>query len=224
MGKFLKYELDRYLGSRSGESKFEKTLLDNDTQQYVWYRKGGLIMYALQDYIGEDNLNAGFAAMVDSFGLKEEPPFATTTDWYGFMKDRTPDSLQYFLRESFEEITLYENRALEAIYNTTPDANGKYKVTLKVDTRKITYNGDLTEKGRPTERSLIEIGVFAKDGKNEQGLVEKQPIYLKKRWLIPGEHTIDIYVDEVPVKAGIDPYNKLIDRVSDDNLIDVDAE
>ncbi|MCX8210442.1 MAG: M1 family aminopeptidase [Lewinella sp.] len=224
MGKFLKYELDNYLRSRAGESKFEKTLLDNDSQSYVWYRKGGLIMYALQDYIGEANLNAGFAEMIDSFGLKEEPPFATTTDWYGFIKDRTPDSLQYFLKESFEEITLYENRTLEAKYNTKPDANGKYKVILKLDTRKITYNGDLSEKARPTERSLIEIGVFAEDGKNEQGMVEKRPLYLEKRWLTPGEHVIEVYVDEAPVKAGIDPYNKLIDRVSDDNLIDVDLE
>jgi len=80
------------------------------------------------------------------------------------------------------------------------------------------------EESRPTERSLIEIGVFAEDGTNEQGLVEKQPLYLEKRWLWPGEHTIEVYVDELLVKAGIDPYNKLIDRVSDDNLIDVDEE
>lgn len=224
MGKFLKYELDSYLRSRAGESKFEKTLLDNDTQAYVWYRKGGQIMYALQDYIGEDNLNAGFAAMVDSFGLKEEPPFATTTDWYNYIDAVTPDSLKYFLKESFEEITLYENRALEAQYNTEANADGKYKVTLKVDTRKIIYEGSGEEKTRPTERSLIEIGVFAADGTNAYGLVEKQPLYLKKTWLTPGEHTIEIYVDEIPLKAGIDPYNKLIDRVSDDNLIDVDAE
>ncbi len=224
MGKFLKYELDSYLSSRANESKFEKTLLDNDSQNYVWYRKGGQIMYALQDYIGEDNLNAGFAAMQDSFGLKEEPPFATTADWYGFIKDRTPDSLQYFLRESFEEITLYENRALEATYDTKPNASGKYKVTLKVDTRKIIYEGSGEEKVRPTERSLIEIGVFAADGTNEQGLVEKQPLFLEKQWLTPGEHTIEIFVDDIPVRAGIDPYNKLIDRVSDDNLIDVDEE
>ncbi|MEM9259352.1 MAG: M1 family aminopeptidase, partial [Bacteroidota bacterium] len=49
MGKFLKYDLDSYLRGRAGESKFEKTLLDNDTQGYVWYRKGAVIMYALSD-------------------------------------------------------------------------------------------------------------------------------------------------------------------------------
>ncbi|MEO0732520.1 MAG: M1 family aminopeptidase, partial [Bacteroidota bacterium] len=224
MGKFLKYELDSYLRGRAGESKFEKTLLDNDDQAYVWYRKGAQIMYALQDYVGEDKLNASFAAMLDSFGLKETAPFATTDDWYNYIDAATPDSLKYFLRESFAEITLYENRALEATYNTQPNANGKYQVSLKVDTKKIIYEGSGEEKSRPTEASLIEIGVFAADGNNEQGLVEKRPLYLEKRWLTPGEHTIEILVDELPVKAGIDPYNKLIDRISDDNLVDVDAE
>lgn len=30
--------------------------------------------------------------------------------------------------------------------------------------------------------------------------------------------TFEIEVDEKPVRAGIDPYNKLIDRESDDNI------
>jgi len=30
-----------------------------------------------------------------------------------------------------------------------------------------------------------------------------------------------VVVDEQPTRAGIDPYNKLIDRNSDDNMVDV---
>jgi ABC-2 type transport system permease protein len=30
-----------------------------------------------------------------------------------------------------------------------------------------------------------------------------------------------VVVDERPTRAGIDPYNKLIDRIADDNMIDV---
>jgi hypothetical protein len=33
--------------------------------------------------------------------------------------------------------------------------------------------------------------------------------------------TFEVVVDQMPTRAGIDPYNKLIDRISDDNLIDV---
>jgi hypothetical protein len=32
---------------------------------------------------------------------------------------------------------------------------------------------------------------------------------------------VAIVVDQQPTRAGIDPYNKLIDRISDDNMIDI---
>jgi ABC-2 type transport system permease protein len=33
--------------------------------------------------------------------------------------------------------------------------------------------------------------------------------------------TFNLVVDERPTRAGIDPYNKLIDRIADDNVMDV---
>ena len=30
-----------------------------------------------------------------------------------------------------------------------------------------------------------------------------------------------VVVDQKPTRGGIDPYNKLIDRISDDNMIDL---
>ena len=43
-----------------------------------------------------------------------------------------------------------------------------------------------------------------------------------KREKLTGDHeTFTILVDQPPTRAGIDPYNKLIDRIADDNLIDV---
>jgi hypothetical protein len=220
MPKFLKYELNSYLTGRAGESKFEKTLLDNDTQAYVWYRKGANIMYTLQDYLGEDSLNLAFQRFLQDFAFRNEPPYATSLDWYGYIQDVTPDSLQYFLKESFEAITLYENKAVSATQSATED--GRYRVNLTVDTRKLTYDGNGNETGRPTEASLIEIGIFGPDGKNQYGMTQKQPLYLQKRWLEPGRHEIEIIVDALPVKAGIDPYNKLMDRITDDNLIEVE--
>lgn len=220
MPKFLKYELNSYLTGRANESKFEKTLLDNDTQAYVWYRKGANIMYNLQDYLGEDSLNLAFQRFLDDYALRNEPPFATSYDWYRYIQEVTPDSMQYFLKESFEAITIYENRLVSATANETED--GRYRVQMTVDTRKLTYDGNGNEVGQPQEASLIEIGLFGPDGTNQYGMTEKRPIYLEKRWLEPGQHVIELIVDELPVKAGIDPYNKLIDRISDDNLGNLD--
>ncbi|MEJ2004210.1 MAG: hypothetical protein P8X57_04430, partial [Cyclobacteriaceae bacterium] len=56
-----------------------------------------------------------------------------------------------------------------------------------------------------------DIGIFTfKDGK-------EQLIYLQKHKFTAEENTITITINEDPVRAGIDPINKLIDRNPDDN-------
>ena len=46
-------------------------------------------------------------------------------------------------------------------------------------------------------------------------------LYLEKHLVSSGENTIVLRVDELPRFAGIDPYIKMIDRNSDDNLVKV---
>ncbi len=220
MQQFLREELDTYLGGRANESKFEKTLLDNDTQAYVWYRKGGLIMYALQDLIGEDNLNRQFKAYMDAARFRSEPPFTTSLEWYSYMKKATPDSLQYYLEDSFEKITLYSNKAETATYRKLD--NGTYEVSLEVESSKNHYDGLGKLLDSPDRANLLDIGVFAKDTVNARGMTIKSPLVLKKMWIEPGSTTLKFITDRKPVKAGIDPYNKMIDRIPEDNLIPVE--
>jgi hypothetical protein len=53
---------------------------------------------------------------------------------------------------------------------------------------------------------------------------EKEPkrLDLHKEWISQENSTFGFVVDEKPTFAGIDPYNKLIDRDPADNLIDVE--
>lgn len=215
MQKFLKYSLDGYLRGRATESKFEATLLDNDTRAYVWYRKGSLILYALQDLVGEDHLNRALKAYVDSTAFRTKAPFTTSNEWYSFIKRAVPDSLKYFTEDSFEKIALYENKINESDY--VKMADGRYKVTINIQSRKVYYDGKGNETGDGTSANLIDIGVFAADGKNDRGMTRKTPLYLRKHWVNPGKSTLEVIVNEEPTKAGIDPYNKLIDRIPDDN-------
>ena len=61
----------------------------------------------------------------------------------------------------------------------------------------------------------IEIGVFAR-GKSGKEADEKR-LFFEKRRLTEAEQKLTLVVDEEPYEVGIDPYNKLIDRVSTDN-------
>ena len=220
MQRFLKDELDRYLRGRANESKFEKTLLDNDNQAYVWYQKGGLILYGLQDLIGENTLNNGFKSYADAAKFREKAPFTTTTEWYDYMKAVTPDSLNYYLEDSFEKITLYSNKVTEATYRKL--AEDKYEVTIYVESAKNYFDGTgklLAEGDKP---NMLEIAVFDNDIENKQGMTIKSPLVLEKVWVQPGKSTYTYITNKLPIKAGIDPYNKMIDRIPDDNLITVD--
>ena len=220
MQAFLKEELDRYLRSRANESKFEKTLLDNDNQAYVWYRKGGLILYALQDLIGEANLNKGFKAYAEAARFRQEAPFTTTVEWYDYMTSVTPDSLQYYLEDSFEKITLYSNKVTEASYKKVADDN--YEVTIEVESSKKYFDGNGKLLATGDKANLLEIAVFDDDIKNEQDMTIKSPLVLKKVWVNPGKSTFTYMTKKLPIKAGIDPYNKMIDRIPDDNLISLE--
>jgi len=50
---------------------------------------------------------------------------------------------------------------------------------------------------------------------------EEKPLYLKKEKITQEQNTFEIVVDQMPTRAGIDPFNKLVDRDADDNTIDV---
>ena len=195
-------------------------MLDNDSQSYVWYRKGASILYALQDYIGEDNLNTGFRNFLDSAAFREESPFATTTEWYANIKAVCPDSMQYFLEDSFEKITLYNNRITKTEYKKISDT--EYEVNLTFETKKTHYGGNGEELDSPDRPNLLEVGIFAEDAKNDKGKMEKVPLYLEKIWVSPGETSLTITVKQEPKQAGIDPYNKMIDRIPNDNMKDVE--
>ncbi|KAA6456403.1 hypothetical protein DYQ86_24995 [Acidobacteria bacterium AB60] len=217
MHKFLKYELDRYLRGRGTEVRREEPLAQVQQEAYVWYQKGGQIMYALSDYIGEDRLNLALHNFLMQYryanaGTSQSTPYPDTRQFVAALRTQTPDNLQYFIDDSFENIVLYDNRIESA--KATPTADHKFKVTLVVESHKMKSDGSGNETPMKVN-DLIDIGVFT--GPKD----EEKPLYLQKRWVHDGKQTFEIVVDQMPSRAGIDPLNKLIDRNGDDNETDV---
>jgi ABC-2 type transport system permease protein len=209
MQKFLAYELDRYLIGRAIEQKKEVPLGRVEDQNYIHYNKGSLVMYALQDYIGEEKLNQAIKKFRDEPAFKG-PPYPTATLLIKRIREVTPAHLQYVIDDMLESIVLYDNRASAATYKQL--ANGKYEVTLKFTVKKVKAD-DL---GKETDLPIadwIDVGLL-----DEKGV----PFFLEKRKIDKEDNEIVIMVDKKPAKAGIDPLNKLIDRRPRDNTISVD--
>ena len=213
---FLQNSLDDYLSGRKFSFKPERTLMDVEAGQYIWYKKGSMIMYDLQDVIGEDKVNAGLRSFLEEFKYKEKGYYATSEDLYNAIYKVAPDSLKYKVDDGFKEIVLYENRVMNA--GTKQLESGKWETTFTVNSKKIYYDDAGREREIDAKKNLVDIGLFGEDVKNEDQVTIKDPYYFELKWLEPGDNTFTIVTDKKPLKAGIDPYNKLIDRTSDDNL------
>ncbi|OBV39007.1 ABC transporter permease/M1 family aminopeptidase [Janthinobacterium psychrotolerans] len=208
MRRFLRYDLNRYLMGRAEERNGELPLAENDRQGYIHYNKGALAMYLLQDIVGEDKINGVLRALLQDH--RQAPPYASVTALIDGLRQVTPPAQAYLIDDLFENIVLFDNRALAATARKLADGN--YEVGITVQAGKIHAGAQGEEQEAPL-RDLIEIGVDDKDGN----------ALLRERKLVTGKQaSYTVIVRGRPAKAGIDPDNKLIDRKPGDNMIAVD--
>jgi len=209
MRRFLKFELDRYLMGRGQERKKELPLALNENQQYLHYAKGSLVMYLLQDQIGEDKINQALHEVVMQYAYKG-PPYPTSRVLVDAIRKVTPADKQGLIDDLFNSIILFENRALSA--SAKPLGKGTYEVNVEVAAAKFKAD-ELGAEKEVLLHEWIDIGVDDKDGNS----LIRERHYIDRKIM-----TFKLLVHGEPAKAGIDPDNKYIDRTPDDNLIKVD--
>jgi hypothetical protein len=212
MQLFLKYELDSYLKGRSADKMNEVPLMTVGNRQYISYNKSALAFFAIQDYIGEDSLNAAFSRFYKKWAFSG-PPYPSSNDLIQEIRTVTPDSLQYLLSDLFDNITLYENKTQEAAYREL--SQGRFEVTMTVSTEKLQVDSKGKEANIPIN-DWIDVGIYGIDANGEDKL-----IYLKKHKFDKLKSTLTIITRARPVKVGIDPLHKLIDHHTTDNVIPV---
>ena len=206
MKRYLRYELDHYLRGRGFERQKELPLAKVENQDYIYYNKGSLVSYALQDYLGEERFNRAAREFLERYEF-EGPPYPISRDLISFIREQTPPELAYLIDDMFENITLFDNRAKSARYHKRAD--GRYELTLGVTARKLRADELGVESDAPLA-DLIEVGAVDEHGVG---------VTLEKRWIHEPEAEITLLLDAPPVRAGIDPLNKLVDRNPDDNVI-----
>ena len=212
--KFLRAELDRYLRGRAGERLGERPLTRVDQESYVWYQKGSLALFALRDLIGEAPLHAAIRAYMDE-GRFTGPPYATTYDLMRHLTAATPDSLRYALTDYFDTITLWDVRADSVTSRKRPD--GQFDVTVFATSKKFRADSLGAEAETPMA-DYVDVGVF---GEAPKGSRLGPPLAVRKVLVKAGASRFTFTVPTSPSRAGIDPYNLLIDRNPGDNTRDV---
>ena len=126
---------------------------------------------------------------------------------------QTPPQYPHLVEDLFETITLFENRAASA--KATKRADGKYDVTVDVRAKKLRAGETGVETEVPID-DYVDVGVARARRARARARA--------RRGSTPAEATFVLTVDEAPEKAGIDPLDKLIDRMPDDNVTRVAVE
>ncbi|HEV8365681.1 MAG TPA: hypothetical protein VGQ52_19360, partial [Gemmatimonadaceae bacterium] len=180
---------------------------------YMSYRKGPFALYALSEYVGEEQVNRALRRLYESHRPADAPP-ATTLDLYRELQAVTPDSMRYLLHDLFEVNTYWQLRTEHAAAEQTGDST--WQVTLDVRSRKVVFDSAGVETEIPMNE-WIEIGIFAP---NENAGELGKPLYLQKHRIRSGAQTITVTVQGRPVLAGIDPHHLLDweEREDDDNV------
>ena len=215
MRRFLKFELDNYLNARGSEALEELPLERVENQPYIHYRKGAVVMYLMQDRLGEDRMNAMLSELLDRYRFKSQP-YASSKDLvdglYSLARD---DEERDLIRDLFQKITIYDLKAEKAEVREL--ANGKFETSITVAATKFYADGEGVETEAPL-KDRIEIGLFT-ERPGEGAFARENVIWMERRPVRSGEQVIKVVTDKRPSWVGVDPYNKYIDRNSDDNLV-----
>jgi aminopeptidase N len=213
--KFLKYELDNYLRSRGSEAVEEEPLERVENQPYIHYRKGAVVMYLLKDQIGEEAVNRALRSFLADWKFKG-PPYPASKDLVAKFRAEAPADKQQLITDLFEKITIWDLKA--KTMTVKKRADGKFDVRLTVEASKVYANG----KGKETKADIgdetFDIGLFT-DKPSDKAFGSKSVLLFQKLPLKSGTQTLEFVTDKAPKFGGVDPYNKFIDRNSEDNVV-----
>ena len=217
--KFLKGELDAYLRSRGAEVIEELPLNRDENQQYIHYRKGSLVMYWLKEVVGVEVVNRALQRLLEQYAFKPAP-YPSSTDFIRLLREEAGPPHEQLIADLFERITLYDMKATGATMKKLGE--GKFEVRFDVEGKKLYADGKGNESEAPLDEPF-DIGVFA-DEPGKKGYKRESVLFFERRPIRSGKQTIVLVVDKPPKFVGVDPFNKRIDRNSEDNLIRVEVE
>jgi len=215
--RFLKYELDNYLTARGTERLEELPLYRVENQGYIHYQKGGSVMYLLRDQIGEAAVNSALRTLIQRFAF-EGAPYPRSIDLIQALRAEAPADKQALITDLFERITLYDVKVSDTTARRL--SNGRWDVAVTVEARKLYADGEGTETEAPLAETF-DLGLFkARPG---DGAFDRNDVLVfERRPLRSGRQVFRFVTREKPAFAGVDPYNKWIDRNSEDNVRSVD--
>lgn len=177
-------------------------------QNNVHYQKGGLVMYAVKELLGEQIFNKTLKDLVTKHAYPNQR--AKATDLLNALLAVSDKEHQPFINESFKDVVNYE-MAIK-ILSCKPLSNGKFSVDLQVNIGKHKQG----EAKLLAPDMDVDLAFF-----NQPQLdldKDTKPFYIKKYRFNKLATTVNVITDHKPKTIAIDPYAYLLDANLKDNF------
>lgn len=106
--QFLKFQRDEYAEAKLKSSKKELPLALVENEEHIYYNKGAIAMYQLQQQIGETNVNKALQNFLNDWRSFNKQKmlnrYATTLDLIQYFRRVTPNSKQNVISDLFERV------------------------------------------------------------------------------------------------------------------------
>lgn len=212
---FLKKASDIYRQKRAADTDVEKPLMYNPglRKKHIAYQKGVLALHTMSHLIGEERLNAALRTYLNKV-KNQTAPYTISAEMVDHIRQATPDSLQYLIRDLFETVTCYQHDLLSTQTTALPDGTYQVDISFTISKYRINDRGEkiYTNEADPVSHDkdqtsslpladYIEIGMFSNI---------RKPLYLKQHKVTQVHNTLRMIVSEMPASVVIDPNLLLI--------------
>lgn len=221
--KFLKQSNNGYIFSRAQETKKESALFQVDNQGYIHYEKGSVVLYGIQQLIGEEKMNLALSNFIKKYAYKN-PPYPTSYALLDEIYALTPDSLKETMKDGLERIILFQSDIKDVKSKQLTDKSFETNLNFSITKNSIDPNAKQTKNikdiviGQSKEapiKDYFDIALYQdiKDKSRYGKLISIQRFYINKK-----ENTIKLISKIKPDKVVIDPYFIHIHKDPEDNI------
>ncbi len=211
--QFIKGQLDSYSRSRKSGDSSEPSLALVQKQDHIYYNKGAVNMFILQEKIGEEQVNLALKRFVKDWNAFDpnfsKQRYATSADLLDYIYNVTPDALKNTVHELLETVTTYDVALKKAELLEKTDSNYELKLTIALKKWQLNAKGKAIAKIPNTK---VTIAVYGLDAEGKEVILKKQLVQMDTEQL-----KLSIICNSKPNKVVLDPTSQLLDTNRDNS-------
>jgi ABC-2 type transport system permease protein len=194
LGSYLRDDNQLYQVYRS-MTENEQAMDTVTGQPFVYYQKGGLMFYAIQEMLGEEIFNKVLKDLLERHSIGRRK--ASVQDLSDALRKAASPELMGMIDDVFTRIITWETGLEKA--TCKPMGEGRFEVSAIIRAEK--YDGGSHDMKKVAVNDSVDLVVYGSSG---------QVLY-RERVLLSGERTaVSMIVQSTPVSVVVDPYGLLL--------------